>query len=250
MAAYGVTVLFSPASLSPDLWLPAKLAALTQDTGGSSPVTTIGQSAERWRDDGSLLAHFTEATTPPTAAGVAPPRVAFNGTTQTLTGSGSIAVTGPQTLWFKARLHSIPGGTDFFGAISLRGASALAQVYFTGVAGYTPLSMVLGGPYAPTLMVGVAATLTTGEITCVATFAGGDPTDPSLYDIWINGASQTVVASAATNRSSGDPSMLGSDVNGGSPILLAPVDLAEVGYVGRVLTGPEIASLNGYLAGV
>jgi hypothetical protein len=54
---------FNPLSLSPSLWFDfSDLTTLFQDTGGTSPVTTTGQSIARINDKSGNARHATQAT--------------------------------------------------------------------------------------------------------------------------------------------------------------------------------------------
>jgi len=87
---------FTPASLSPAAWYdPSDLSTLFQDTAGTTPVTTAGQSVARINDksgNGLTLTQSTSTKCPTYQVdGNGKPYILFDGTNDTIGNSAAVA---------------------------------------------------------------------------------------------------------------------------------------------------------------
>jgi hypothetical protein len=238
---------WSPADLTPHVWLSAAdLSSLYQDGGKTTAVTSDGQSVGSYGDKSGNGHDFSGAGgARPTyqATGVAGrPGVQWDDGDDALTCSPAFCPSGAQTIALVFKLSSVPGAAEFDGLIDLSTGSRSTLFFVCNYAGYTPICF--GVAYTGSgAGIGFTWTPDTNAHTLLITYNGGDPHSAASYQAWLDGSPVTLSTTGTFSLSSN--ASIGNSGAGGYPLggLLSELVIAP-----GVVAGADLTELQAYLA--
>ncbi len=249
------TVSWLPSDVSGlQLWLDASdISTLWQDSAGTTPVTTNGQSVGRWLDKSSNARVYSQSTAgrlplyQSSGLGSGKPSVLGDDTDDGLLASVTWGIDGAQTLAVALKISSIPTSAEQDQVLSYRSSTPRRSVFLfngSGLVTFPPWFFSFDTAVTTT-GVGISDALDTNAHRVVVIYDGVSSTATSSYTIDLDGTSKTVVASTGTSSTGSTFNALLSRTDASIP---AAVHVSEIVVYNAALSALNRTRLNNYLA--
>lgn len=231
------------------LWLDANdIATLFTDSGGTTPVTTSGDTVGYWSDKSGSGHHVTQSTSGrrPTyqAAGrdTGQPGLVCDDSDDGLTTSSAYVPAGAFTLAIVGKITSTPGGAEYDQIFACGDGTTYVSVLTTGDASYANLAFCRATGATAGVRAG-SASISTGKSSTLLIYDGsGTATTDWSCEMPIT-TSQTLSSSGAFG-SPGTGIFIGD-----RPVSAFPsgYTYSEVILYGSALSGTDLTNLKNYL---
>lgn len=251
-AAGGATPAWDPTDLAGlALWLDASdISTLSQDTGGSTPVTTSGDPVGRWADKSGNSRHLTQATAGrrPTyqAAGrdTGQPALSLDDIDDGLTRATGHVPPGALTLALVGKITSTPGGAEYDQFFACGDGTTWVSVLLSGDASYSGVAFARGTVGTPAGVKATSASIATGKTSTLLIYDGAG-TAPSDWSAEHPISTSQSLSASSIFGSPGTGIFIGDRATSAFP---SGYSYSEVILVEGALSGADLTSLRNYLA--
>lgn len=224
-------------------------SSLFQNSGGSGAVSTTSDPVGYAGDKSGNGRHFVQATSGQRLSwqsdgmGGGHASILADDVDDRLDRAPAFGITGAQTWAITFRLAAVPGSSEIDGVLDLSAGGKSSPLVVCNFAGYQAITWCFDFSGSVTA-VGINPTLDTSRHSLLIVYAGGGPTTPGNYTVYLDGTPQTVNASSAFVATSG--STLANLANGSFP---AALHLGKAIVYSGALSGADLTNLQAYLAG-
>lgn len=241
---------WTPLDAAPSLWWARPDGSnLTVNADGTGGYPADAQQAHRWVDSSGNGRHGVGLNSPAlyTTAPLVDLTQLTSGQRYTVGGAG-FQPSGALTWAFKGRLRKLPasGQQWLLARFNQGGGAKIGEIWVANTGGFTSFFFRCGATFSSAAHVGSALTLDTREHSWVLVYDGGSPTSTASYQLFLDGALQTLSATGAAWNANDATSFFAGASAGGTPTPCAATTLL---CWDRALSAGELSSLHTWMAG-